>query len=155
MQHPLPHLPCPRDALELHISEIFLAYHHGNHHAAYPSYIKQDDHGHRVCQPVAGRHHQYEQCRQPSSPCPPLLSCDVWEHALSRLSESRADYLQAFWQLLGWEFVHGQYAALDAARQKPGGDTAAIAWRYIATAYAYRISLADRTKTGQECQTAL
>lgn len=39
-----------------------------------------------------------------------LLTCDVWEHAYYiDYRNRRADYIQAFWQLVHWEFVTEQY----------------------------------------------
>lgn len=36
----------------------------------------------------------------------PLLTCDVWEHAYYiDYRNARADYVQAFWKLVNWEFV--------------------------------------------------
>ena len=36
----------------------------------------------------------------------PLLTCDVWEHAYYiDYRNARADYIDAFWKLVDWEFV--------------------------------------------------
>jgi len=36
----------------------------------------------------------------------PLLTCDVWEHAYYvDYRNGRANYLEAFWQLVNWDFV--------------------------------------------------
>ena len=42
----------------------------------------------------------------------PLLTCDVWEHAYYiDYRNARADYLQAFWQLVNWDFVARNHGA--------------------------------------------
>ncbi len=42
----------------------------------------------------------------------PLLTCDVWEHAYYiDYRNKRPDYLAAFWQLVNWEFVAGNYVS--------------------------------------------
>ncbi|WP_163832715.1 superoxide dismutase [Fe] [Spartinivicinus ruber] len=41
----------------------------------------------------------------------PLLTVDVWEHAYYiDYRNVRPDYLKAFWQLVNWEFVAGNFA---------------------------------------------
>ncbi|MDX8409156.1 MAG: superoxide dismutase [Mariprofundales bacterium] len=36
----------------------------------------------------------------------PLLTCDVWEHAYYiDYRNGRADYVEAFWQMVNWDFV--------------------------------------------------
>ena len=38
--------------------------------------------------------------------CQPLLTCDVWEHAYYiDYRNARANYLEAFWALVNWDFV--------------------------------------------------
>jgi superoxide dismutase, Fe-Mn family len=40
----------------------------------------------------------------------PLLTCDVWEHAYYiDYRNARPKYLEAFWQLVNWEFVAKNY----------------------------------------------
>jgi len=41
----------------------------------------------------------------------PLLTVDVWEHAYYiDYRNSRPNYLEAFWKLVNWEFVNGNFA---------------------------------------------
>ena len=40
----------------------------------------------------------------------PLLTCDVWEHAYYiDYRNARPKYLEAFWKLVNWEFIAGNY----------------------------------------------
>jgi Fe-Mn family superoxide dismutase len=42
----------------------------------------------------------------------PLLTCDVWEHAYYiDYRNSRPNYLEAFWNLVNWDFVAANFAA--------------------------------------------
>ncbi|MGW8310970.1 MAG: superoxide dismutase [Thiogranum sp.] len=44
----------------------------------------------------------------------PLLACDVWEHAYYiDYRNSRADYLEAFWRHVDWNFANNQLVGAD------------------------------------------
>ena len=41
----------------------------------------------------------------------PLLTCDVWEHAYYvDYRNARPKYVEAFWNLVNWEFVAANFA---------------------------------------------
>jgi Fe-Mn family superoxide dismutase len=43
----------------------------------------------------------------------PLLTCDVWEHAYYiDYRNARAEYLEAFWKIVNWDFVAAGYGKL-------------------------------------------
>jgi Fe-Mn family superoxide dismutase len=45
----------------------------------------------------------------------PVLGIDVWEHAYYlKYQNKRADYVKAFFQVLNWDYVSGQFAAMPA-----------------------------------------
>ena len=55
----------------------------------------------------------------------PVLGVDVWEHAYYlKYHNVRADYVKAFFQVLNWDYVSGQFAASPAP---PTGVSAAVA----------------------------
>ena len=42
----------------------------------------------------------------------PLLTCDVWEHAYYvDYRNARPSYIEAFWNLLNWDFVSANFSA--------------------------------------------
>ena len=56
--------------------------------------------------------------QEPNAGCPltgddkPLLTCDVWEHAYYiDYRNARPKYLEAFWNLVNWEFAAANFAA--------------------------------------------
>lgn len=55
----------------------------------------------------------------------PIFGIDVWEHAYYlKYHNVRADYVKAFFQVLNWDYVSGQFAASPAP---PTGVSAAVA----------------------------
>jgi Fe-Mn family superoxide dismutase len=41
----------------------------------------------------------------------PILTCDVWEHAYYiDYRNKRPDYINAFWNLVNWDFVATKFA---------------------------------------------
>jgi Fe-Mn family superoxide dismutase len=42
----------------------------------------------------------------------PVVAVDVWEHAYYlKYQNRRAEYVKAYFQVVNWEFVSGQFAA--------------------------------------------
>jgi Fe-Mn family superoxide dismutase len=47
----------------------------------------------------------------------PLLTCDMWEHAYYiDYRNAKAEYFEAFWQLVNWDFVADNYERNEAFR---------------------------------------
>ena len=111
MTFTLPNLPYAHDALAPHMSKETLEYHHDKHHAGY----------------VAGLNAALEGTAWADRPVEellgdtPLRGVDVWEHAYYlRYQHRRADYLEAWWNLVDWQRVAARYAT--ATSRNAGGD---------------------------------
>jgi superoxide dismutase len=105
----LPPLRYSYDALEPHIDEETMRLHHDKHHQSYIdnlnhfgsgwAWLVHDDTG----LAVVSTPNQDSPLMQGHTP---ILGIDVWEHAYYlRYQNRRADYLEAWWNVVNWPRV--------------------------------------------------